>query len=48
MVDEILKKLEQGSSQVFRYADDVAVVIKGNFLKTLRKRMQKALRIIEI
>jgi len=47
MMDDLLKLFEEEGFQVYGYADDVAVVIRSNFLKTLRERMQKTLRITE-
>lgn len=47
VVDEVLKRLEEEGFRAYDYANDVAVVIRGNFLKTLRECMIKALRIIE-
>jgi len=47
VVDELLTKLKEAGFLVFGYADDVAIVTRGNFLNTLKERMDIALRIIQ-
>jgi len=47
VVDELLTKLKKAGFLVFGYADDVAIVTRGNFLNTLKERMDTALRIIQ-
>jgi len=46
VVDELLIKLKEAGFLVFGYADDVAIVIKDNFLNILKEHMDEALRII--
>ncbi|XP_020298245.1 uncharacterized protein LOC109862582 [Pseudomyrmex gracilis] len=42
VVDELLEKLKEASFPVYSYADDVAIVVKGNFLATLKDIMKEA------
>jgi len=46
-VDELLIKLKEAGFLIFGYADDVAIVIRGNFLNILKERMDEVLRIIQ-
>ncbi|XP_020298014.1 uncharacterized protein LOC109862388 [Pseudomyrmex gracilis] len=47
VMDELLYKLQKKSFLVFSYADDVAIVVRGNFFSTLKETMEKALKITE-
>jgi len=47
VIDELLVELKKAGFQVFGYADDVAIVARGNFLSILKERMDDALRIIQ-
>lgn len=40
VVDDLLKKLEKIIYQVIAYADDVALIVGGKFLKTLYERTE--------
>jgi len=37
VVDELLTKLKETSFLVFGYTDDVAIVVRGNFLNILKE-----------
>ncbi|XP_020296446.1 uncharacterized protein LOC109861283 [Pseudomyrmex gracilis] len=45
--DELLRKLQKKGFLVFGYADDVAIIVRGSFLSTLKDTMQKALMILQ-
>lgn len=47
MVNNLLVKLQEAGFLVIGYADDVAIVARGNFLTTLKERMDVALRIVQ-
>jgi len=47
VVDELLTKLKEAGFLVFGYTDDVAIIVRGNFLDILRERMDEALRITQ-
>jgi len=47
VVDELLVKLRKAGFVVFGYADDMAIVTKGNFLFIFKERMNDALRFIQ-
>jgi len=47
VVDKLLTELKEAGFLVFGYADDVAILVRDNFLDILRERMDEALRIIQ-
>jgi len=47
VVGELLTKLKESGFLVFGYADDVANVVRDNFLNILKERMDKTLKIIQ-
>jgi len=47
VVDELLVKLQEAGLLVCGYADDVAAIVRGSFLSTLKELMDKALKIIQ-
>jgi len=46
-VDKLPVKLRETGFLVFGYADDVAIIARGNFLSILKKRINDPLRIIQ-
>ena len=42
VVDELLTKLRESGFQVYGCADDVTIVIRGNFFTTLKERMERS------
>ena len=47
VVNDLLVKLQKKGFLTYGYADDVAIVITGSFLDTLRDRMNVALKIVQ-
>jgi len=46
-MDELLVKLQEAGLFVCGYADNVAAIIRGSFLSTLKELMDKVLKIIQ-
>lgn len=44
VVDELLVRLKKLGVNVYGYADDVAIVVRGNFLQELKELMERALQ----
>ena len=42
MVDELLTMLRESGFQVYGYANNVAIVTRGNFLTTFKEHMAKS------
>jgi len=42
LVNEFLVRLKEAELLVFGYADDVAIMVRGNFLTTFKERMSAA------
>jgi len=47
VVNDLLKLLKEKGFSVFGYADDIAIIVRGNFLQILRERMMEALKIVQ-
>ena len=46
LVDDLLQRLSEEGIMCLGYADDLAIVIKGRFARTISDRTQKALNIV--
>lgn len=47
MIDDLLKELQSKGSLTFGYADDVAIVVRGFFLNTLRDQAKDTLKMVQ-
>jgi hypothetical protein len=47
VVNELLIELQKTGLSTYSYADDMAIVARGNFLSTLKELIEKALKIVQ-
>lgn len=47
VIDELLVSLQTAGFLTYGYADDVAIIVRGNFLPILKERMEVALKITQ-
>ena len=48
VVNDLLEHLQDEDFLVYDYADDIAILVRGNFLNTLRDLMTNARKIVQV